>query len=368
MIGFGNYQRNTMLVTHGDGYDEYRGLGDGDIYNVNPALTDDVTISDVQGRNLVVLGETDIDSVGFLNNGVVFHYKSGGSLTVIGSRANFRFVFGGGTDPFEPTEGGTEQSFDETAEDFGVDPNNLSDTEVTEGTVSGTISADGTVLETGFEVSFLSEEVTEGDALEFMISRNSDETASEVNWSVSGVTLQGEDNGTAVFDEQGQAVVTVITEDDTVDTGDRTLSFHVTGELPVSVTVLENDDEEDPVDPYTAVSMENGGTYEAQDDVAEAFVYAFTDADEGLMEGRNGTVTITGFDAESDMIRFVDTDGEPPELAEFQSNGYSVTPNAFAGQTVVSLQPDMSSGSAVASDIILQGVVITETDIQIEVI
>ncbi len=144
-INFGNYQDNSFLVNNNDGYEEYRGLDGNDVYNVNTSLTDDVRISDSAGLNTIVLGNAAIESTDFVSAGVIFHYAAGGSLTVIGDVTKYNFVFGGGSDPFDPTSGGTDRSFAETASAFGVNPDNLSPSTIQHGTVTGTINSDGTV-------------------------------------------------------------------------------------------------------------------------------------------------------------------------------------------------------------------------------
>jgi hypothetical protein len=125
----------------------------------------------------------------------------------------------------------------------------------------------------------------------------------------------------------------------------------------------------------TAIEMEDGNTYAATDE-ADIFAYDFSDytggnyGDTATMVGTDGTVTITGFDATMDVIRFVDSDGDAPTVADFTANGYAVVPNGFAGNTTVQLTPyqgEAGDEAAVAADIVLQGVVLTADDITIDV-
>ncbi len=272
-INFGNNYRNSFLVSHEDGYEEYRGMDGDDVYIVHPRLADDVKISDSSGYNTIVLGNATIASSDFVSAGVVFHYASGGSLKVLGDVSRYLFVFGGGTAPFDPTSGGTVRSFAETAAAFGVDPGSLSLSAIKHGTVSGTIQSDGSIL--------------------------------------------ADNTNTDVF----------------------------------------------------PVFMEAGGYYQARSDRDEAFIYEFAENAAGEMEGRNGTVNISGFDFEHDSIRFRDQEGTFPSLDVFRKYGYAVTQNVFESETLVSLLPEISSdGTRVPSDIVLQGVVLTESQIQIEVV
>ncbi len=148
MISYGNSGKNLLPVTHGDGYDNYQGLGGDDVYSVDPMLTESVTISDSLGVNTVVLGEAEIVSSQFFAGGALFTYASGGVVKVLGDMSNFTFVFGGQI-AFDPTVGGTSKTFEETVTAFGADPESLSLTGMIDGTISGKIHSDGTVGEGG---------------------------------------------------------------------------------------------------------------------------------------------------------------------------------------------------------------------------
>ncbi|SLM30355.1 hypothetical protein MTBBW1_2200009 [Desulfamplus magnetovallimortis] len=120
------------------------------------------------------------------------------------------------------------------------------------------------------------------------------------------------------------------------------------------------------------VEMVAGGTYEATAD-ADIFVYDFTDMTGGnygtlSMVGEDGTVTINNFDVANDIIRFVDSDGNPPAQGDFEANGYAVVPNGFDGETVVELIPYQGAAgdeAAVASDIVLAGIVVDAVTFEI---
>ncbi|SLM30354.1 hypothetical protein MTBBW1_2200008 [Desulfamplus magnetovallimortis] len=274
-INFGTDGNNNFTVTHADGYEEYRGLGGDDVYNVNPNLTEAVKISDSRGADKVVLGAAEITSSRFFSGGAEFTYATGGKLTVLGDMSSIEFVFGGGSDPFAPVEGGVLKTFEDTVTAFNVDPSGLSPTTPVEG-------------------------------------------------------------GGVIIESDG--------------------------------TVQQSSGEE-------GISMVAGGNYTAtgEDDI---FLYDFSDYSGGnygdiSMVGLDGAVTIEGFDPDHDIIRFVDQDGTPPTLTQFQTSGYQVTPNAFDPvQTVVSLVPWMGEDGTVSpvgsADVILAGVV-TET-VQIEVV
>jgi hypothetical protein len=267
-IGFGNSADNLFTVTNNDGYSEYRGLSGNDTYNVNTNLTDDLIIRDGDGSDTVVLGEAAIEATRFFTGGVEFTYETGGKLTVLGDMDSFSFVFGGGTDPFEPATGGTPNSFQETTEAFGLDFAQLGSSP-TEGD-GGVIRADG---------------------------------------SVSG---------------------------------------------------------------SSDVIMMDGETYTATEDV-DIFVYGFGVfsgggyGEDDVMAGLTGSVAIDGFDPDQDIIRFA-IEGDAPTNAEFEAGGYMVMPNAFEGETYVSLEPyrgESGEIAAVASDIMLLGVNVNDINYEI---
>ncbi|SLM30347.1 hypothetical protein MTBBW1_2200001 [Desulfamplus magnetovallimortis] len=145
-ISFGTQGNNNFTVTAGDDYEEYRGMGGNDTYTVNPNLTEDVRIQDSSGSNVVVLGEAVIAGSRFFSSGVELTYASGGVLQILGDMSSFSFVFGGGSDPFNPQEGGFANDFEATMTAFGVDPSQVQGMDVVSG-IAGTINDDGTVDE-----------------------------------------------------------------------------------------------------------------------------------------------------------------------------------------------------------------------------
>lgn len=387
-LNFGNFEPNSFLVSHGDGYEEYRGLAGDDVYNVNIHLAEDVTISDSDGTNDIVLGNAEIESTDFVSTGAIFHYADGGSLTVIGDLDHYNFVFGGGSDPFDPTSGGTGQSFNETVQAFGLDPESLSTSEISHGTVAGTIQADGTIDSDGTGdvqtiildgQGTLQEPVTlDASGEEYLYLDNSTVTENVIIQNFSSddhiqinktsddeyqIVNDGSDVRITFNPGTGEDVIQILLEDivtsaDIID--GETMLEDVLGYDAITFSIQETQ--------YTPIALAADNTYTAAEGVNEAFIYEFTDNSDGYMEGRDGTITIVGFDSEEDIIRFLDTDGNPPSQDEFEANGYSVTPNAFAEETVIALIPDFSTGSPVASDIVLQGIVLTENEIEIEIV
>ncbi|SLM30353.1 hypothetical protein MTBBW1_2200007 [Desulfamplus magnetovallimortis] len=219
-IQFGTPGSQTMTVTNGDDFEEYRGLGGDDVYNVNPNLTDTVRISDSDGINTVVLGTADIALAQFFTGGAQFTYASGGVLQVLGDMSNFTFYYGGGTDPFNPVSGGTGQSFDETVTTFGLDPATLGLTPA-DAPVSGVVNADGTVGVTGpsFSVAASAAEVYEGESAVFTVTLSEALAAdADITYTLAGV-------GGAVIGTDTDAVA---------ETG--TLTF-IAGETTQTVTV-----------------------------------------------------------------------------------------------------------------------------------
>lgn len=387
-INIGNYQANSFIVSHGDGYEEYRGLGGDDVYNVNTHLLEDVTITDNQGSNDIVLGNAEIESTDFVSTGVIFHYADGGSLTVIGDMSQYNFIFGGGTDPFDPASGGTDLSFDETAQAFGLDPDSLNASEILQGTVSGRIQSDGTIDpdDTGDAQTVtldgqgtLEEPVTlDASGGEYLFLDNSTLTENVIIQNFSSddhiqinttedaeyqIVNDGTDVRITFNPMTGADVIQILLEDvvssEDVIYGEATLE-EVLGFDVITFSIQETQ--------YTEIALEADHTYTAVQGESEVFIYEFTDNNDGYMEGQDGTVTIESFDSEEDIIRFVDNDGNPPSQDEFETNGYSVTPNAFSGDTIISLMPDSSQGAPVASDIVLQGVVLSEDQIEIEIV
>jgi hypothetical protein len=142
-INFGNPSNNQFTVTNSDGYNDYRGLSGNDTYNVNPGLADELVIRDGDGSDAIVLGEAAISGTRFFTGGVEFTYEVGGKLTILGNMDSFTFVFGGGTDPFDPLAGGTVNTFQQTVEAFGLDFSELGALPTNGG--SGVIKNDGTV-------------------------------------------------------------------------------------------------------------------------------------------------------------------------------------------------------------------------------
>jgi len=388
-INFGNYQKNTFLVSNNDGYEEYRGLGADDVYNVYTLLTDHVKITDSQGINSIILGNAEIESTDFVSTGVIFHYASGGSLTVIGDIEQYTFVFGGGTDPFNPVLGGTGHTFNETVQLFGVDPANLSLSVISHGTVSGTIQDDGSLDSTDSGDDFqtiildgkgsLTEPVTLDAAQENYLYVDNSNLAENViiqNFSSNdhlqinktpgadyAITNDGSDVWITYNPMIGEEVIQIVLEgvaspEDII--WDEASFESVIGFDAITFTTQNSS--------YTEIALNANGSYQAQDGLAEAFVYEFIVNSGGRMEGRDGAVSISGFDSEEDIIRFLDKDGNPPSQEIFKASGYSVTPNAFDGETVISLVPDSSHGAPIASDIVLQGIISSESEIQIDIV
>lgn len=387
-INFGNYQANIFIVNNGDGYEEYRGLGGDDVYNVNTHLAENVTITDSQGNNDIVLGNAEIESTDFVSTGAIFHYAAGGSLTVIGDLDQYNFVFGGGTDPFDPASGGTGLSFSGTVQAFGVDPESLSGSEISHGTVSGTIQADGTIDsdDTGDPQTIildgqgtLQEPVTlDASGEEYLFLDNSTLTENVIIQNFSSddhvqinktaddeyqIVNDGSDVRITFNPMTGEDIIQILLEDvvtseDIID-GEAMLEA-VLGFDAITFSIQQTQ--------YTEIALDADNTYTAVQGESEVFIYEFTDNSDGYMEGRDGTVTIVGFDSEEDIVRFLDNDGTPPSQDEFEANGYSVTPNAFSTETVISLMPDSSHGAPVACDIVLQGVVFSEDQIEIEIV
>jgi len=158
-INFGNPSGNQFTVTNSDGYSEYRGLSGNDTYNVNPGLTDELVVRDGDGSDTVVLGEAAIAATRFFTGGVEFTYETGGKLTVLGDMDAFTFVFGGGTDPFDPVAGGTSNTFQQTVEAFGLDYAELGPAPTQGG--SGVIKNDGSV--TGIIQDFTNIDIDTGN-------------------------------------------------------------------------------------------------------------------------------------------------------------------------------------------------------------
>jgi hypothetical protein len=292
-ILFGNTGNNTSIVTNGDGYDEYRGLTGDDIYNVNTALTDEVTISDSDGINTVVLGNAEIASTRFFDGGAQFTYASGGVLTVLGDMTNMNFVFGGGTDPFDPTAGGTSNDFDTTVTAFGVDPATLDLTPV-EGE-GGTINDDGTVGGEGqptYALAADQDSVDEGGDATFTLTTTNVEEGTEVAYTISGVSaadVDGALTGTVEVGADGTATITVSIVADETTEGEETLTV-TAGDQEASTVI--NDTSLTPAAFPLAEAMAD-----LQDAQADRVAFLNDNADNELLED---TAVIAGLDEDEE--------------------------------------------------------------------
>lgn len=143
-ISFGGSESDNITVQKVPSYSDYRGLGGDDTYNVDPGLTQNVIISDSSGVNTVVFGNARITKSAFFNGGLQLTFETGGVLTVLGNMSNYRFVFGGGENAFDPAQGGTVKTFNETVQSFNLNPDALT-TDAVQGSSNVVINDNGSL-------------------------------------------------------------------------------------------------------------------------------------------------------------------------------------------------------------------------------
>jgi hypothetical protein len=338
-------------------------LADGDtVENTAPVATNDAAAFEVTAGEAVTIdaadllaNDTDADGDTLTIAGVTQLNPADGTATLSDDGLTITFT---AADDFAGNA-----SFAYTVTD-GTDTS-------TPATVSGTVTeaANTAPVATNDAAAF---EVTAGETVTIdaatLLANDTDADGDTL--TIAGVTQLNPADGTATLSDDGLTITFTAADD---FAGNASFAYTVTDGTDTSTSATVTGTVTAAGE--TAIEMEDGNTYAATDE-ADIFAYDFSDytggnyGDTATMVGTDGTVTITGFDATMDVIRFVDSDGDAPTVADFTANGYAVVPNGFAGNTTVQLTPyqgEAGDEAAVAADIVLQGVVLTADDITIDV-
>lgn len=122
------------------GTTQFTDFGGADTYTILPSLSANVEIIDNNPSTILLPANLDVTETKFLSNGVIFTIN-GFTVTLLGTPADFSFIFGG--TPLD-ANAGTSQTFEQTAVSFGTTVP-APGAPINTGTTTGPINIDGSV-------------------------------------------------------------------------------------------------------------------------------------------------------------------------------------------------------------------------------